>query len=285
MRIVRTVEEMKVISRERRARGERIGLVPTMGSLHEGHLSLVRASRARTGVTVVSVFVNPVQFGPREDLASYPRDFDRDAALLEAEGVDYVFHPEPSEMYPEGFRTYVEVRDLQDRLCGRSRPGHFRGVCTVVLKLFNIVRPNVAFFGWKDAQQVIILTRMAADLDLDVRIEGLPMVRDTDGLALSSRNGYLSAEERRAALVLPRSLEDARRLVEAGERDAGAVARRVTEAVAAEPLARLDYVDVADPKDLRPLDRIDGEALVALAVFIGKTRLIDNVRIAPAGRG
>ena len=285
MRIVRTVEEMKVISRERRARREQIGLVPTMGSLHEGHLSLVRASRARTGVTVVSVFVNPVQFGPREDLASYPRDFDRDAALLEAEGVDYVFHPEPSEMYPEGFRTYVEVRDLQDRLCGRSRPGHFRGVCTVVLKLFNIVRPNVAFFGWKDAQQVIILTRMAADLDLDVRIEGLPMVRDTDGLALSSRNGYLSAEERRAALVLPRSLEDARRLVEAGERDAGAVARRVTEAVAAEPLARLDYVDVADPKDLRPLDRIDGEALVALAVFIGKTRLIDNVRIAPAGRG
>jgi pantoate--beta-alanine ligase len=282
MRIVRTVEEMKVVSRERRARGKRIGFVPTMGSLHEGHLSLVRASRARTDVTVVSVFVNPAQFGPGEDLASYPRDLERDAALLEKEGVDYVFHPEPSRMFPEGFRTYVEVRDLQDRLCGRSRPGHFRGVCTAVLKLFNIVRPDVAFFGWKDAQQVIILRKMAADLDLDVRIEALPMVRDTDGLALSSRNGYLSAEERKAALVLSRSLEDARRLVEAGERDARVIAGRIGEAVATEPLARLDYVEVADPKDLGPVDRIEGEVLVALAVFIGRTRLIDNVRIALA---
>ena len=284
MRIVRTVEEMKILSREHRALGERIGLVPTMGSLHEGHLSLVRASRERTDVTVVSIFVNPAQFGPGEDLASYPRDLERDAALLEKEGVDYVFHPEPSEMYPEGFRTHVEVGDLQDRLCGRSRPGHFRGVCTIVLKLFNIVRPDVAFFGWKDAQQVVILTKMTADLDLDVRIEALPMVRDTDGLAISSRNGYLSVEERKAALVLSRSLEDARRLVEAGERDADAVARRVTEAVAAEPLARLDYVEIVDPKDLGPVGRIEGEVLVALAVFIGKTRLIDNVRIAPEGR-
>jgi pantoate--beta-alanine ligase len=285
MRLVRTVEEMKAVSREHRARGERIGLVPTMGSLHEGHLSLVRECRAKADVTVVSVFVNPAQFGPGEDLASYPKDLERDAALLEKEGVDYVFKPEPSGMYPEGFRTFVEVRDLQDRLCGRSRPGHFRGVSTVVLKLFNIVRPDVAFFGWKDAQQVVILRKMAADLDLDVRLEALPLVRDADGLALSSRNSYLSAEERKAALVLSRSLEDARRLVEAGERDAGAVARRVAEVVATEPLARLDYVEVADPKDLGSVDRIEGEVLVALAVFIGRTRLIDNVRIAPAGKG
>ena len=282
MRIVRTVEEMKAVSREHRARGKRIGFVPTMGSLHEGHLSLVRASRERTDTTVVSIFVNPAQFGPGDDLASYPRDLERDAALLEKEGVDYVFHPEPSGMYPEGFGTFVEVGDLQDRLCGHSRPGHFRGVCTVVLKLFNIVRPDAAFFGWKDAQQVIILRRMAADLDLDVSIEALPLVRDADGLALSSRNSYLSAEERKAALVLPRSLEDARRLVEAGEKDAEAVTRKVAEAVATEPLARLDYVDVADPKDLGHVDRIEGEVLVALAAFIGRTRLIDNVRIAPA---
>jgi pantoate--beta-alanine ligase len=282
MRLVRTVEEMKAVSREQRALGKRIGLVPTMGSLHEGHLSLVRECRAKADVTVVSIFVNPAQFGPGEDLASYPRDLERDAALLEKEGVDHVFHPEPSGMYPEGFRTFVEVRDLQDRLCGRSRPGHFRGVCTVVLKLFNIVRPDVAFFGWKDAQQVIILRKMAADLDLDIRIEALPMVRDADGLALSSRNSYLSAEERKAARVLSRSLEGARRLVEAGETDAGIITERIREAVAGEPLARLDYVEVADPKDLGPVDRIEGEVLVALAVFIGRTRLIDNVRIAPA---
>jgi pantoate--beta-alanine ligase len=285
MRIVRTVEEMKAVSREHRARGERIGLVPTMGSLHEGHLSLVRECRAKADVTVVSIFVNPAQFGPGEDLASYPRDLERDAALLEKEGVDYLFNPEPSGMYPKGFRTFVEVGDLQDRLCGRSRPGHFRGVSTVVLKLFNIVRPDVAFFGWKDAQQVIILRKMAADLDLDVRVEALPPVRDADGLALSSRNSYLSAEERKAALVLSRSLGGARLLVEGGERDAGAVARSVAAAVAAEPLARLDYVEIVDPKDLGPVGRIEGEVLVALAAFIGRTRLIDNVRIAPAGKG
>jgi pantoate--beta-alanine ligase len=188
-------------------------------------------------------------------------------------------------MYPEGFGTFVEVGDLQDRLCGHSRPGHFRGVCTVVLKLFNIVRPDAAFFGWKDAQQVIILRRMAADLDLDVRIEALPLVRDADGLALSSRNRHLSPEERGAALVLSRSLEDARRRVEEGEKDPGAVVRGVAEAVAIEPLARLDYVEAVDPVSLRPLDRIDGEALITMAVYVGRTRLIDNIRIAPAGKG
>ncbi len=282
MRIVRSVAEMKAVSREHRARGEQIGLVPTMGFLHEGHLSLVRECRAKSDVTVVSIFVNPAQFGPKEDLGSYPRDLEGDAGRLEKEGVDYVFHPEPSDMYPEGYRTYVAVEELEERLCGRSRPGHFRGVCTVVLKLFNIVRPDVAFFGWKDAQQVIILKKMAADLDLDVRIEALPLVRDADGLALSSRNSYLSTEERKAAIVLSRSLAEARRMVEAGERDANVILGGIRKAVAGEPLARLDYVELVDLANLRPLARLDGEALLAMAVFIGRTRLIDNVRLAPA---
>lgn len=284
MRIVRTIAEMRAVSRERRALGARIGLVPTMGYLHEGHLSLARACRAGTDVAVASIFVNPAQFGPKEDLRTYPRDLERDAGLLEREGVDYVFYPEPAEMYPEGYRTYVEVEDLQDRLCGRSRPGHFRGVATVVLKLLNIVRPEVAYFGWKDAQQVIILKKMAADLDLDVRIEALPLVRDADGLALSSRNSYLSAEERKAALVLSRSLAEAGRSVEAGEQDIGVVAGRIREAVAAEPLARLDYAEIVDLATLLPLERFDREALIAMAVYVGRTRLIDNVRISPAGK-
>jgi pantoate--beta-alanine ligase len=280
MRVVRSVAEMKAVSRELRERGKRIGLVPTMGYLHEGHLSLVRECRAKSDVAVVSIFVNPAQFGPKEDLGSYPRDLERDSGMLEREGVDYIFHPEPSDMYPEGYRTYVTMEDLEDRLCGRSRPGHFRGVCTVVLKLFNIVRPDAAFFGWKDAQQVIILRRMAADLDLDVRVEALPLVRAADGLALSSRNSYLSAEERKAALVLSRSLAEARRRIGEGERDAGVISRSIAEAVAAEPLARLDYIEIADPGTLRPLERIDRDALVAMAVFIGRTRLIDNFLIS-----
>lgn len=282
MRIVRSVAEMKAVSREHRVRGERIGLVPTMGFLHEGHLSLVRECRAKSDVTVVSIFVNPAQFGPKEDLGSYPRDLEGDAGLLEKAGVDYVFHPEPSDMYPEGYRTFVAVEELEDRLCGRSRPGHFRGVCTVVLKLFNIVRPDVAFFGWKDAQQVVILKKMIADLDLDVRVEALPLVRDADGLALSSRNSYLSSEERKAALVLSRSLAEARRMVEAGERDAIVILGGIRKAIAGEPLARLDYVELVDLANLRPLARLDAEALLAMAVFIGRTRLIDNVRLAPA---
>ena len=283
MRIVRTVADMKAAARAEKARGRMIGLVPTMGALHEGHLSLVRASRARTDVTVVSIFVNPAQFGPKEDLSRYPRDLEKDAALLEREGADLVFHPEPAGIYPEGYRTYVEVTGLQDRLCGASRPGHFRGVCTVVLKLFEIVRPDVAFFGWKDAQQFLILRRMAEDLDLDVRLEALPLVRDADGVALSSRNAYLSAEERRAARVLSRSLEEARRFVEAGERDAGAILARVRGLIAEEALVRLDYAEAVSTSDLEPVARIENGTLVALAAFVGKTRLIDNV-IIPSAR-
>ena len=283
MNILRSVADMKAFSRERRAAGATIGLVPTMGYLHEGHLSLVRECRANADVTVVSVFVNPAQFGPKEDLRSYPRDLRRDVEKVEREGVDIVFTPPEDEMYPPGYRTFVEVHGLQDRLCGQSRPGHFRGVCTIVLKLFNIVRPDIAFFGWKDAQQLIILRKMARDLDLDVRVEGLPLVRDVDGLALSSRNSYLSAEERRAALVLSKGLREAEAMAGAGEKSAKAVIAKVIETIGKEPLARIDYVEIVSMDDFAPLERIDGGALVALAVTIGKTRLIDNIRISGKG--
>lgn len=279
MKIIKTIEDMRAAVREFKSAGEAVGFVPTMGFLHEGHLSLVRASRAGADRTVVSIFVNPTQFGPGEDLGRYPRDLDRDRAMLEREGVDVLFHPSPEEIYPAGFKTTVEVHDLQDRLCGRSRPGHFRGVCTVVAKLFQIVRPNVAFFGQKDAQQAVIIRRMTRDMDLDVDVIVLPTVREPDGLAMSSRNSRLSAEERRAALVLVQGLELARTRCEAGEKDAAKVADAVRALIGREPLARIDYVEVVDPEDLSPVGRIEGEALVALAVFIGTTRLIDNTVI------
>ncbi len=260
-----------------RASGKTIGFVPTMGFLHQGHLSLVRASRRSMDVTVASIFVNPLQFGPQEDFREYPRDPARDSALLEAEGVDILFTPEAAEMYPPGFQTFVEVRDLQDKLCGRSRPGHFRGVCTVVHKLFDIVRPDAAFFGQKDAQQALIIKRFVRDLNLDVTVEVCPIVREPDGLALSSRNTYLGPDERRAATVLSRGLEAARRAYAGGERSADVLGRRIADLIAAEPLARADYIAVVDPETLDPLVRLDGPALVALAVFVGRTRLIDNI--------
>lgn len=283
MRTVTTIAGMKAAVAELRARGRTIGFVPTMGYLHEGHLSLVRECRKSTDVTIVSIFVNPLQFGPQEDFRRYPRDPERDGSLLEKEGVDILFLPEDREMYPQGFRTSVEVTGLQDKLCGRSRPGHFRGVTTVVLKLFNIVRPDCAFFGQKDAQQVFILRRMAEDLNVGVDIRVMPIVRDPDGLALSSRNSYLSAEERRAALVLFRSLEEARRMYENGERAASQIRERLLRLIAAEPLARIDYVDVVDPGSLDPVEKVNGEALVALAVYVGKTRLIDNTILRTKG--
>jgi pantoate--beta-alanine ligase len=279
VKIIRPVAEMEAVSRSLAASGKSLGFVPTMGCLHEGHLSLVRESRKTMGATVVSIFVNPTQFGPGEDFKSYPRDAERDQRLLEAEGVDILFMPEAAEVYPDGYRTYVEVLDLQDRLCGASRPGHFRGVCTIVLKLFQIVRPDAAFFGWKDAQQVVILRKMVKDLNAGIRIEACPLVRDADGLALSSRNSYLSAEERRAALSLSASLRAAQAMVGAGERDARAVIERMKETIGREPLARIDYIEIVSPDDLLPLKTIGGEALVALAAFVGKTRLIDNIRV------
>ena len=276
MRTVTTIAGMRGAVAELRAQGRTIGFVPTMGYLHEGHLSLVRECRKRADVTVVSIFVNPLQFGPHEDFLRYPRDPERDAALLEKEGVDILFLPENREMYQEGYRTSVEIAGLQDKLCGRSRPGHFKGVATVVLKLFNIVQPDYAFFGQKDAQQVVVLRRMVEDLNAGVDIRAMPIIRNPDGLAMSSRNAYLSPEERRAALVLFKSLEEARRMFEKGERAAAPIQERLLRIIASEPLARIDYAEVVAPSSLEPVERIDGEALVALAVYIGKTRLIDN---------
>lgn len=283
MEIAGTENELREKILAWKKKGWKIGFVPTMGYLHEGHLSLVRESKKRSDVTVVSIFVNPKQFGPSEDYRVYPRDLDRDRALLEKEGVDLIFYPPVEVMYPEGYKTYVEVEDLQDKLCGKSRPGHFRGVCTVVLKLFNLVQPDEAYFGWKDAQQVIILKKMVEDLNVPVKIVPLPLVRDHDGLALSSRNTYLSPEERRAALVLKKSLDLAESLIRSGEKEASLIKQKMIDLISAEPPARLDYVEIVDLNTLEPLKKLEGQALIALAVFIGRTRLIDNLRITSGG--
>ncbi len=286
MELIRRVSLMREISREKRGRGKKIALVPTMGALHDGHLSLVRRARDLADIVVVSIFVNPSQFGPREDYERYPRDLARDADLCIAEGVDYVFAPEAEDMYPPGFRTWVEVEGLSSVLEGASRPGHFRGVCTVVLKLLNIVRPHFALFGQKDAQQAIIVRRMVRDLNVDVELVVCETVRQPDGLALSSRNAYLSPEDRAAATALHRALERARTLVEdEGETDAARVEREVREVLAGEPRVRVDYVAVVDEDDLQPVDRIDRPVLVALAAWLGDTRLIDNVIVKPPRRG
>jgi len=277
--VVAGLDDMKSLRRSWKAGGKIIGFVPTMGYLHEGHLSLVRESKRQTDVTVVSIFVNPAQFGPAEDLDRYPRDMERDKRLLEKEKVDCLFLPHREAIYPTGYSTWVEIHGLQDGLCGRSRPGHFRGVSTVVLKLFNIVRPDKAFFGWKDAQQFVLLKRMVTDLDLEVTMEGMPTVREPDGLAMSSRNTYLSPEERQAALVIPRSLEAAEDLVRGGERRAEKVLETIKKTINGEALARLDYAELVDLWSLEPLSVIKGEVLMAVAVYIGKTRLIDNIRL------
>ncbi|MEN6631267.1 MAG: pantoate--beta-alanine ligase [Candidatus Polarisedimenticolia bacterium] len=285
MELVRRVHMMREISREARGKGKKIALVPTMGALHEGHLSLVRRARELGDIVVLSVFVNPKQFGPNEDYAKYPRDLARDADLCLREGVDYVFAPEPEDMYPPSYRTYVEVEGLSTTLEGAARPGHFRGVATVVLKLFNIVRPHFAFFGQKDAQQALLLRRMAKDLCLDVELVVCPIVRHDDGLAMSSRNSYLSPEERVAALALHRALEKARELVEErGERRAAEIESVVRRTIESEPPARLDYVAVVSTDDLERKDVVDGETLVALAAFVGPTRLIDNVIVKPGAQ-
>ena len=256
-----------------------VGLVPTMGYLHEGHLSLVRAAREANAHVVTSIFVNPTQFAPNEDLSRYPRDEARDLALLEVERVDAVFAPSVEEMYPDGFSTYVTVEGLTSRLEGASRPTHFRGVTTVVLKLLNAVQPQRAYFGRKDAQQLAVIRHMVRDLDVPVEIVGLPIVRDADGLALSSRNVYLTADQRQAALALSRSLRAAAKLFAGGERDATVIRARVEALLAAEPLAAVDYVSVADAESLEELERIDRPALVSLAVRFGSTRLIDNTTL------
>jgi pantoate--beta-alanine ligase len=283
MEIIRTISWMKQVARQARAENHVIGMVPTMGALHEGHLSLLRRAKSDCSKVFASIFVNPTQFGPNEDLSKYPRTFESDVAKLEAAAVDVLFAPDPREMYPARFTTYVTVEGLSERLEGRSRPGHFRGVATVVLKLFEIAQPHVAFFGRKDAQQARILQRMLQDLNSDVEIELCPIVREPDGLALSSRNAYLNPEERRAATVLHHALQAASREIAANNRDARTLQDAVREVLAQEKLARVDYVEVADADSFEPVARIGSRpTYVLLAVFVGKTRLIDNLLIESA---
>lgn len=277
MKRIPTIAEMKAACRHVTRSGQTLGFVPTMGALHEGHLSLVRAAKARCNFTAVSIFVNPLQFAPTEDLAKYPRPLERDAAMLEQLGVDLLFLPTPDEMYPAGAQTYVLVDELSNKLDGASRPGHFRGVATVVTKLFEIVRPGCAFFGQKDAAQVAVLRKLVNDLDMDVEIVVCPIVREHDGLAMSSRNVYLTPEQREQALVLHRSLMRVQTLADQGERNAAKLIEAGKQVIAEEPAARLDYFAIVDPNTLDPVADITRGALVAVAAYFGTTRLIDNI--------
>jgi pantoate--beta-alanine ligase len=277
--IVETVEQTRTLVRRARTGALSIGLVPTMGALHEGHASLIRQARAETGFVVVSIFVNPSQFGPHEDLGRYPRPFENDVALCRRERADLVFHPEPDIVYSPGFRTFVEVAGLSELLEGASRPGHFRGVATVVLKLFNIVQPDTAYFGQKDAQQFRVIEQMIRDLNVPVALRMCPIVRADDGLALSSRNVYLDARQRLSATLLAAALGDARRQVLGGERRAAELCRHIGARIASAPGARVDYVTVVDFETFQPIDLLRGRVLIAVAVFFGTTRLIDNILI------
>ncbi|MGC8819918.1 MAG: pantoate--beta-alanine ligase [Fervidobacterium sp.] len=276
MRLVQSINEMKKLSKEALEKGKTIGFVPTMGYLHEGHLSLVRKAREENEIVVVSIFVNPTQFGPNEDFNRYPRDLERDLRLLEPIGVDYVFHPSTEEMYPKNYSVYVDEVELSKYLCGAKRPGHFRGVCTVVTKLFNIVKPTRAYFGQKDAQQFRILRRMVENLNLDVEMIEMPIVRESDGLAMSSRNVYLSEEERKEATRLYKSLLRAKELIDHGEMDVKTIKEEMLH-VLNHPLLKIDYVEIVDEETLLPLEKIDRRVIIALAVFVGKARLIDNM--------
>jgi pantoate--beta-alanine ligase len=281
MRLIKTIDEMRELRRATRKSGQRLGLVPTMGALHEGHLSLVRAAREKSDVVAVSIFVNPTQFGPNEDFAKYPRTLESDSKMLDREHVDVIFAPSVNDMYPGCAVTWVTVEEMSERLCGRSRPGHFRGVTTVVSKLFHIIEPDVAFFGQKDAAQVAIIRRMVRDLNMPVKIEVGAIVREPDGLALSSRNAYLNPEERKSALILHRSLQQAHTLFEEGERNSAKLIAAGKQEFASEPQARLDYFEIVDPDSLEPITTISKCALIAVAAFIGNTRLIDNIIVDP----
>lgn len=277
MRIIEGINELKAILKEYRRTGKTIGLVPTMGYLHNGHLSLVGASRQQNDITVMSIFVNPTQFGPNEDYEKYPRDMEADSQKAEAAGVDVLFAPSVAEMYPRGYNTYVETFGITEVLCGKSRPGHFKGVCTVVLKLFNIVGPDRAYFGQKDAQQSVVIRKMASELNVPVEIIVCPIVREKDGLAMSSRNVYLSADERKAALVLSGSLNKAAAAVRDGERETEKLKDGIKEMIGGEKLADIDYVEILDGDTLEYKERLSGKMLFALAVKFGHTRLIDNI--------
>jgi len=283
VKTVRTIAETRDFLHRARAGGKTVGLVPTMGYFHEGHLSLMRRARRDNDVVVVSIFVNPTQFGPDDDLGSYPRDFERDAKTAEQVGVDLIFNPSVEEMYPEACSSYVEVERLTEGLCGASRTGHFRGVATVVLKLFNIIHADRAYFGRKDYQQLKVIERMVRDLNLTVEIVGMPTVREADGLAMSSRNAYLSPEERRAALVLHRALGFGQKLLKEGLASGSRLREEVERLIRREPLASIDYVAVVDTETLEPLDEIEDQAVLALAVRIGPARLIDTALLERPG--
>lgn len=276
MKIVKTIDEVRQIVGQWKKEGLTVGLVPTMGFLHEGHKSLIDKAVSQNDRVVVSDFVNPTQFGEGEDLDAYPRDIERDAALCEEAGASLIFNPEPSEMYFDDCTTYVNIESLSDELCGKSRPIHFKGVCTVVSKLFNIVKPDRAYFGQKDAQQLAIIKRMVRDLNFDIEIVGCPIVREADGLAKSSRNTYLSEEERKAALILSKAVFLGQELAENGETDAEKIVNKMIELISSEPMAKIDYVQAVDAISVKPVKTIEGSVLVAMAVYIGKTRLIDN---------
>ena len=277
MKVVGTIKEVRELVKEWKKNGETVGFVPTMGYLHEGHGSLITKARENNDKVVVSIFVNPMQFGPTEDLDSYPRDLEKDSKFCESLGADLIFHPEPEEMYHEDFISYVDMSVLTEDLCGLSRPVHFRGVCTVVTKLFNIVQPDNAYFGQKDAQQLAIIKHMVQDLNMDINVVGCPIVREEDGLAKSSRNTYLSPEERKAALILSKTVKLAKELIDAGEKDADVVVAKMKENIETEPMAKIDYVKAVNGLTMQQQKEIKAPMLIAMAVYIGKTRLIDNM--------
>lgn len=276
MKVVHTINETREIIKNWRKEGLTVGLVPTMGFLHEGHKSLITRAVKENDKVVVSVFVNPIQFGANEDLSVYPRDIDKDFALCQDAGADFIFNPSPEEMYFDNFSTYVDAGDVTKELCGKSRPIHFRGVCTVVTKLLNIVKPDRAYFGQKDAQQLAIVKRMVRDLNVDVEIIGCPIIREEDGLAKSSRNVYLNEEERKAAVILHKALTKGEEIFKAGEKDSSVIIKAVSDIINTEKLAKIDYVDVVSFPEIEHIEKMDRPALVAVAVYIGKTRLIDN---------
>lgn len=276
MKLVHTIKEVRQQVDTWKKEGLTIGFVPTMGYLHEGHQSLIERAVKENDCVVVSIFVNPMQFGPKEDLSTYPRDLEKDSLLCEKSGVKLIFNPEPSEMYTSGFASYLDMNGLTEGLCGKSRPTHFRGVCTVVMKLFNIVAPDNAYFGEKDAQQLAVIKRMVKDFNVPINIVGCPIVREADGLAKSSRNTYLSKEERKAALILSRSLDNAKCKIKDGVKESAIIREGIEKELQTEPLAKIDYIEIVKLDTMKPISKIEENTLVAIAVYIGKTRLIDN---------
>jgi pantoate--beta-alanine ligase len=276
-KIIRSVSAMQKTSDSTRKKGLLIGLVPTMGYLHEGHISLVKAAKMKCDYVVVSIFVNPTQFGPKEDLKKYPRDLERDLKILSKYKVDAVFYPDASEIYPDGYKTYIEVNELQDKLCGKSRPEHFRGVATVVAKLFNIIKPDYAFFGMKDYQQQAIIKKMVGDLNMSVKVISLPTFRELNGLAMSSRNKYMNTIDRNKAAIINRSLDFAKKLISSGIKDPSKIRSAIVSMIRTKPGIKIDYIAVVDPETLETVKTINGKTLVAIAAFIGRTRLIDNI--------